>query len=57
MAKKSSGPKSKEAQDLGKKGGTSGGPARAKKLTPEQRQAIAKQGGKAKAVNKKTKGG
>lgn len=34
---------------LGKKGGTKGGPARAAVLSPEQRTAIARQGGYAKS--------
>lgn len=38
--------KNKAAQMLGKLGGLKGGPARAKKLTPEQRRAIAKNAAK-----------
>jgi hypothetical protein len=40
--------KDKNAVNLGKKGGKKGGPARAAKLTPQQRKKIASQGGKAK---------
>ena len=50
MADKS---KTNSARDLGKAGGKSGGPARAKKLTSQERSQIAKKGGKAKAAKKK----
>lgn len=38
---------------IGRKGGLKGGPARAKKLRPKRRSAIASLGGKAKARKKK----
>lgn len=41
------------AQQLGSKGGKTGGVNRAKKLTSTQRSAIASKGGKAKAANNK----
>lgn len=37
------------AKLLGRKGGKRGGPARAKSLTAEQRESIARKGGNAKA--------
>lgn len=40
--------KNKAAQMLGKLGGLKGGPARAKKLTPEQRQDIARKAARAR---------
>jgi hypothetical protein len=40
--------KNPAAVALGRRGGLKGGAARAKKLTPEQRKAIAQQGGKAR---------
>ncbi len=40
------------ARVLGKKGGKTGGPARARALTKGQRSTIASMGGKAKAANK-----
>jgi ABC-type phosphate/phosphonate transport system ATPase subunit len=40
--------KNKAAQALGKLGGLKGGKARAKKLSPEQRSAIARLGGLAR---------
>jgi hypothetical protein len=40
--------KNPAAVALGRRGGLKGGKARAKKLTPEQRKAIAQQGGKAR---------
>jgi hypothetical protein len=40
--------KNKAAQMLGKLGGLKGGPARAKKLSPEQRKAIAKKAAEAR---------
>lgn len=39
---------SSAAKTLGSKGGKKGGPARASKLTSQQRSAIASKGGKAK---------
>ena len=42
--------KNPAAVALGRQGGLKGGKARAKALTPEQRKAIAQQGGKAKAA-------
>jgi hypothetical protein len=42
--------KNPAAVALGRRGGLKGGKARAKALTPEQRKAIAQQGGKAKAA-------
>ena len=47
LAKKEANP---AAVALGHLGGLKGGQARAKALTPEQRKAIAQQGGKAKAA-------
>jgi hypothetical protein len=44
--------KNKAAQALGKLGGLKGGKARAKKLSPEQRSAIARQGGLARWAKK-----
>lgn len=44
---------SQAAAALGKKGGKTGGPARAKALTHKERVDIASQGGKAKAAKKK----
>ena len=41
------------ATRLGKRGGKKGGPARAASLTQEERKAIAKKGGKAKAAKKR----
>lgn len=38
-----------QASEMGKKGGKSGGPARAKKLSRGERSQIASKGGKAKA--------
>lgn len=43
------------AKELGSKGGKIGGPARAKRLTSQQRSEIAKKGGKAKASKNKGK--
>ncbi len=43
---------SSAASAMGKKGGKEGGPARAKVLTPAQRTAIAKMGGKARQRRK-----
>lgn len=43
--------KNKAAQALGKLGGLKGGKARAAKLTPEQRSAIAKKGADARWGN------
>ena len=40
--------KNPAAVALGRRGGLKGGKARAEKLTPEQRKAIAQQGGKAR---------
>jgi hypothetical protein len=40
--------KNKAAQMLGKLGGLKGGPARAKKLSPERRKAIAQKAAKAR---------
>lgn len=40
-----------QAKDMGSKGGKSGGPARARKLTTQQRSEIARKG--AEATNKK----
>jgi hypothetical protein len=40
--------KNKAAQALGKLGGLKGGPARAKKLSPEQRTEIAQKAAKAR---------
>lgn len=53
--KKSSQPASKNtaAQQLGSKGGKVGGPARAKKLTSQERSQIASKGGQAKASKTK----
>jgi hypothetical protein len=45
------------ARILGHFGGKVGGPARAAKLTPEQRQAIAKLGGVSAAANKEARAG
>jgi hypothetical protein len=45
--------KSSQAKELGQRGGKSGGPARAKKLTSQERSRIAAKGGAAKAKNKK----
>lgn len=52
---------SEAAKTLGRAGGRIGGPARSKALTAEEREAIARQGGlakaaKAKAVKRKLKG-
>ncbi len=47
MAKKATSSLSQAAKTLGKKGGKSGGPARARALTAGQRSAIARKGGKA----------
>jgi hypothetical protein len=44
------------AKVMGSKGGKTGGPARAAKLTPEERQEVARQGGRAKAAKKAHKG-
>jgi len=44
------------AAELGSLGGKKGGPARAKKLTPEQRSEIARLGGLAKAAKSGVKG-
>jgi hypothetical protein len=40
--------RNKAAQMLGKLGGLKGGPARAKKLSPDERKAIASKAGKAR---------
>jgi general stress protein YciG len=45
--------KSSQAADIGSRGGKKGGPARANKLTAQERSNIAKKGGQAKAANKK----
>ena len=52
MAKKKGGSLSDAAATLGKKGGTAGGPARAKALTASERIAIATLGGKARQRQK-----
>jgi hypothetical protein len=44
---------SEAAKTLGHAGGVRGGPARSKALTAEEREAIARQGGLAKAAKKK----
>jgi hypothetical protein len=44
--------KNKAAQILGKLGGLKGGPARARKLSPEQRKAIAQKAAKARWSDK-----
>ncbi len=44
------------AKTLGAKGGKTGGPARARKLTSVQRSTIAAKGGAAKARGKKMRG-
>jgi hypothetical protein len=41
------------AQKLGRRGGLKGGPARAKKLSPEQRSAIAKKAAQARWAKKR----
>ena len=51
MVKKSSSGRNQNAVALGKLGGKKGGPARARKLSPERRKQIASMG--AKAANKK----
>ena len=56
MSKKKQSGLSDAAAKLGKKGGTFGGPARAKALTPAERTAIAKEGGKARQKQKRTGG-
>lgn len=45
---------SESARRLGEVGGRKGGPARAKALSAEERSAIAREGGKAKAAKAKT---
>jgi hypothetical protein len=42
-----------QAKDMGSKGGKSGGPARARKLTTQQRSEIARKGAVAKNAKKK----
>lgn len=49
--------KKKAAQMLGKLGGLKGGPARAKKLTPEQRKEIARKAAEARWATTHPKGG
>lgn len=44
--------RSSAAKQLGSKGGKTGGPSRAKKLSSQQRSQIASKGGKAKARKK-----
>jgi len=44
---------SSQAKDMGSKGGKSGGPARARKLTTQQRSDIARKGAVAKNAKKK----
>jgi len=46
---------SNAAKQLGSRGGKKGGPARAKKLSSQERSQIASKGGKAKASNNKGK--
>jgi len=53
MAKQSGKSGSSQASDMGSKGGKVGGPARAVKLTTQQRSDIAKKGGIAKSAKKK----
>lgn len=48
MASKKVSSISQAASVMGKKGGKKGGPARAKKLTPGERSAIARKGGNAR---------
>lgn len=53
MSKQSGKSKTSQASDIGSAGGKKGGPARANKLTAQQRSEIASKGAKAK--NKKGK--
>ncbi len=46
-------PKDPEAVELGRSGGRKGGKARAKKLTPEQRSAIARKAAQARWANER----
>lgn len=48
--------KNKHAVALGGLGGKKGGPARARKLSPQHRSDIAKLGGKARSRQKKARG-
>ena len=57
MGKKQGGSLSNAAATLGKKGGKFGGPARARALTPSERSAIARLGGKARQRGKQRKKG
>jgi hypothetical protein len=57
MTRKPKGALGQAAATLGKKGGKSGGPARAKVLTAAERTAIASKGGKARSRQKQRGGG
>jgi len=52
MAKKTKGRLSEAARTLGKAGGQTGGPARAKALSQAERTTIARKGGKARQAKK-----
>lgn len=55
MPNKSGSAKSSAAKSLGQRGGKKGGPARARKLTSQERSQIASKGGSAKAASQKKK--